>query len=241
MVGLEDSTRPARREGFPDRFSAAVFLRCLVTGSSRPTSPRVGRASCFLACDRTPAVADAVWSLVPPETTEYLDDLVQGDVGVKRLAGPFLRLVRPWLAPSHDPRESAAADPVLPRFLAWRLRVAGGGDPHHLPHRRHRHRRASDGTGRGRSLNVRAEPGARIEAGPADVLRRAGRPDLALSFYAMPASSLLAAACWARPRASRSILLAGWAGSFLVPVAIALTPWSWWEAWRRRRWRAAAS
>jgi hypothetical protein len=50
-----------------------------------------------------------------------------------------------------------------------------------------------------------------------------------LSFYAMPASALLAAVFWARPRMSRSILLAGWIASFLVPVAIALTPWSWWE------------
>jgi hypothetical protein len=49
-----------------------------------------------------------------------------------------------------------------------------------------------------------------------------------LSFYAMPASALLAAGFWARPRTSRSILLAGWIASFLVPVAIALTPWSWW-------------
>lgn len=49
-----------------------------------------------------------------------------------------------------------------------------------------------------------------------------------LSFYAMPASALAAAFCWAWPRTSRSILLAGWIASFLVPVAIALTPWSWW-------------
>ena len=49
-----------------------------------------------------------------------------------------------------------------------------------------------------------------------------------LSFYAMPVAALLALRLWARPRASRSILLAGWCASFLVPVAIALTPWSWW-------------
>ena len=49
-----------------------------------------------------------------------------------------------------------------------------------------------------------------------------------LSFYAMPVAALLALLLWARPRASRSILLAGWCASFLVPVAIALTPWSWW-------------
>jgi hypothetical protein len=50
-----------------------------------------------------------------------------------------------------------------------------------------------------------------------------------LSFYAMPASALLAVVFWARPRASRSILLAGWIASFVVPVAIALTPWGWWN------------
>jgi len=49
-----------------------------------------------------------------------------------------------------------------------------------------------------------------------------------LSFYAMPAAALLALLLWARPRASRAILLVGWCASFLVPVAIALTPWSWW-------------
>src|SRR5262249_28674754 len=48
------------------------------------------------------------------------------------------------------------------------------------------------------------------------------------SFYAMPAAAMLALLLWARPRASRVILLAGWCASFLVPVAIALTPWSWW-------------
>jgi hypothetical protein len=51
----------------------------------------------------------------------------------------------------------------------------------------------------------------------------------ALSFYAMPVAALLAVVFWARPRRSRSILLAGWAASFLVPVAIALTPWDWWS------------
>jgi hypothetical protein len=49
-----------------------------------------------------------------------------------------------------------------------------------------------------------------------------------LSFYAMPAAALLALLLWTRPRASRAVLLAGWCASFLVPVAIALTPWSWW-------------
>jgi hypothetical protein len=49
-----------------------------------------------------------------------------------------------------------------------------------------------------------------------------------LSFYAMPAAALLALLLLARPRASRAILLAGWCASFLLPVAIALTPWNWW-------------
>jgi hypothetical protein len=49
-----------------------------------------------------------------------------------------------------------------------------------------------------------------------------------LSFYAMPVAALLALLLWARPRASRVLLLVGWCASFLVPVAIALTPWSWW-------------
>jgi hypothetical protein len=49
-----------------------------------------------------------------------------------------------------------------------------------------------------------------------------------LSFYAMPAAALLALLLWGRPRASRASLLGGWCASFLVPVAIALTPWSWW-------------
>lgn len=51
----------------------------------------------------------------------------------------------------------------------------------------------------------------------------------ALSFYAMPVAALLAAVYWARPKRSRTILLVGWAASFLVPVAIALTPWDWWS------------
>jgi hypothetical protein len=49
-----------------------------------------------------------------------------------------------------------------------------------------------------------------------------------LSFYAMPATALLALLLWNRPQVSRTLLLAGWCASFLVPVAIALTPWNWW-------------
>lgn len=51
----------------------------------------------------------------------------------------------------------------------------------------------------------------------------------ALSFYAMPVAALLAAVFWAQPRRSRTILLVGWAASFLLPVVIALTPWDWWN------------
>jgi hypothetical protein len=51
-----------------------------------------------------------------------------------------------------------------------------------------------------------------------------------LSFYAMPVAAVLALLLWTRPKASRSVLAAGWCASFLVPVAIALTPWGWWTA-----------
>jgi hypothetical protein len=68
------------------------------------------------------------------------------------------------------------------------------------------------------------------EAGPAQQTWFGDLADFVwlLSFYAMPAAALLALLLGARPRASRAILLAGWCASFLVPVAIALTPWSWW-------------
>jgi hypothetical protein len=150
-------------------------------------------------------------------------------VEVKRLVDPFLWLAQPWLAPPRDLREADAADQVLPQFLAWRLRVLvlvillsvltaaidtatqlAGGPRLSLP------------------ILLKLQP----ESGPAPQSFFGNVADLIwlLSFYAMPASSLLAAICWARPRVSRSILGAGWAASFLVPVAIALTPWSWWEA-----------
>jgi hypothetical protein len=68
------------------------------------------------------------------------------------------------------------------------------------------------------------------EEGPAEQTWFGDLADLlwVLSFYAMPAAALPALLLWARPRASRSILLAGWCASFLVPVAIALAPWGWW-------------
>lgn len=49
------------------------------------------------------------------------------------------------------------------------------------------------------------------------------------SLYAMPVAALAGLALGRRPRVSRSVLLVGWITSFLLPVAIALTPWSWWE------------
>jgi hypothetical protein len=142
---------------------------------------------------------------------------------VKRLAAPVRWLVQPLLAPPRDLTESSASDDVLPRFLAWRLRIlvliillaafAAStrlvGEP-----------RASS------AVVLKLEP----ESGPVRQTVFGDAADMVwmLSFYAMPASALVAVACWARPRASRSILMAGWGCSFLVPVAIALTPWGWW-------------
>jgi len=135
--------------------------------------------------------------------------------------------VQPLLAPQRDWREPSA-DLALPRFLAWRrsalvlvflvtvltaaidtaTKLAGGP-------------RLSF------TVLLKLEP----ESGPVQQTLFGDMADLVwlLSFYAMPASALLAAVFWARTRTSRSILLAGWIASFLVPVAIALTPWSWWE------------
>lgn len=144
---------------------------------------------------------------------------------MKRLVAPLLRLVRPSLAP----RAADAADRVLSRFLAWRLRVlllvilctglTASIDT------------ATWLLGGPRSPSA-AESKTESEPGPVPQSLFGDVIDLVwlLSLYAMPASCLVAAACWSRPRASRSILMAGWAASFLVPVAIALMPWSWWEA-----------
>ncbi len=151
-----------------------------------------------------------------------------GDVEVKRLVDPFLWLVRPLLAPPRDPRTANAADHVLPQFLAWRLRVlllvilltvlTAAIDTT---------TRLVGGPRLSFTILLKLEP----ESGPVQQTFFGDLADVIwqLSFYAMPASSLLAAVCWTRPRASRSILVAGWAASFLVPVAIALTPWSWWD------------
>lgn len=143
------------------------------------------------------------------------------------MVNPLVWLVQPLLAPQRDLREPSA-DLVLPRFLTWRRSVlvlvllftvltaaidtatALVGGP-----------RLSF------TLLIKLEP----EAGPVQQTSFGDIADLVwlLSFYALPASALLAAVFWARPRTSRSILLAGWIASFLVPVAIALTPWSWWN------------
>jgi hypothetical protein len=152
----------------------------------------------------------------------------RGDRGgeVKRLADPFRWLVRSLFTPPRDPREASAAGQVLEHFLAWRLRVlllvillsalTAALDTA---------TRLAGGPRLSLTIVLNLEP----EAGP---VRQTLFGDLAdllwlLSFYAMPASSLLAAACWARPRASRSVLLAGWAAAFLVLVAVALAPWDW--------------
>ena len=139
---------------------------------------------------------------------------------------PLRWLVQPlWEAPRGDVRE--ADDLVLGRHLAWRrsvlvlviaftaltaaidtaTKLAGGPQV---------------------SFNFVLRLGP--TEGPAEQTWFGDLADLLwlLSFYAMPVAALLALLLWARPRASRSILLAGWCASFLVPVAIALTPWSWW-------------
>jgi hypothetical protein len=148
---------------------------------------------------------------------------------VKRLVGPFLWLVQPLLAPPRDSRAGTAADQVWPRFLAWRLRLlvlvllltvlTAAIDTA---------TRLAGGPRLSFTILVQLDP----EQG---LVPQSFFGDLAdliwlLSFYAMPASSLLAAVCWAWPRTSLLILVAGWAASFLVPVAIALMPWGWWDA-----------
>lgn len=147
---------------------------------------------------------------------------------MRPLVRRFFLFFQPLLAPPRKPGEATAADHIVARFLAWRLRVLllvivltaltamidtatwliGGPRLAFV-------------------FELRLDP----ESGPARQTLFGDLADLlwVLSFYAMPASSVLAAVCWARPRASRWLLAAGWAASFVVPVAIALTPWSWWS------------
>ncbi|HEX4588787.1 MAG TPA: hypothetical protein VH120_02580 [Gemmataceae bacterium] len=147
---------------------------------------------------------------------------------MKRLINPFLWLVRPLLAPASGlGNAQPVADQALPQFLAWRRRVLVlvilltaltaaidtatwlvGGPQLSIDFLL--------------TLDPESEPVQQTLFG--DVAELVWL----LSFYAMPAAALLAALCWARPRASRAILVAGWAASFLVPVALALTPWGWW-------------
>jgi hypothetical protein len=147
---------------------------------------------------------------------------------VKRLVDVILWFVQPLLAPPRDLREANRADEVLAQFLAWRLRVlvlvilltaitAAIDTGTWLV----------SGPQLSFTVLLKLEP----EAEPVEQTFFGDLADLLwqLSFYAIPASSLLAALCWTRPRASRFILVAGWGVSFLVPVAIALTPWSWWD------------
>ena len=149
-----------------------------------------------------------------------------GDVEVKRRLNPF-----PWLQPSLTlPRHGSAtcaADRALPQFLAWRRRLlvlvicltalTAAIDT------------ATWLVG-GPQLSIDFLLALDPESEPVQQTLFGDVAELIwlLSFYAMPASALLAAGCWNRPRASRLILAAGWAASFLVPVAIALTPWGWW-------------
>jgi hypothetical protein len=143
------------------------------------------------------------------------------------MVNPLVWLVQPLFAPQRDLREPSAAL-ALPRFLAWRRSVlvlvllfsvlTAAIDTA---------TKLAGGPRRSFTILLKLEP----ESGTAQQTVFGDLADLAwlLSFYAMPASALLAAAFWDRPGTSRSILLAGWIASFLVPVAVALTPWSWWD------------
>jgi hypothetical protein len=143
------------------------------------------------------------------------------------MVNPVVWLVHPLLVAARDLCQPSA-DFALPRFLAWRrsmlvlvllltLLTAALDTATKLV----------DGPRLSFTILLKLEP----ESGPVPQTLFGDLADLVwlLSFYAMPASALLAAVCWARPRTSRSVLLAGWVASFLVPVAIALTPWSWWN------------
>jgi len=143
------------------------------------------------------------------------------------MANSFRWLVQPLLILQRDLREPSA-DLVLPRFLAWRRSVlvlvlvltvltAAIDIASKLV----------DGPRPSLHILLKLESAA----GPVQQTLFGDLADLVwvLSFYAMPASALLALVFWARLRPSRSILVAGWIASFLVPVAIALTPWSWWN------------
>lgn len=143
------------------------------------------------------------------------------------MVNPFLWLVQPLLTLPRDLRTSSA-DLTLSRFLTWRrsvlvlmlvltaLTAAVDTAARLVESPRHSF-----------TILLKLEP----ESGPLEQTLFGDVADVIwlLSFYAMPASALLAVILWSRPRTSRTILLAGWIAAFLVPVAIALTPWSWWS------------
>jgi hypothetical protein len=142
------------------------------------------------------------------------------------MANPFLWLMQPLFAPLPDSYEQNA-QLVLVRWLTWRrsllvlvllfalltaaldtaTKLSGPTPPF--------------------TILFKLELGS----GPVQQTLFGDLADLVwlLSFYAMPASALLATVFWTRPRSSGRIVLAGWMASFLLQVAIALTPWSWWE------------
>jgi hypothetical protein len=146
---------------------------------------------------------------------------------MKSLKTPFRWLLQPLFVAPLGQCEANAADLVTFRFLAWRrkvlvlvLVVTGLTAAIDTVFKQLREPRPT--------LTILIKLGTESEPAQQTQFGDIADQFWLLSFYAMPASALLAAICWARPRASRSILLAGWIASFLVPVAIALTPWSWW-------------
>jgi hypothetical protein len=139
------------------------------------------------------------------------------------MTSPLQWLVQPlWYSP-RDPDDPQADDLVLQRQLAWRrsvlvLVIAFTS----LTAAIDTATRVVVGPHVSFDFVLRIDP----EEGPAQQTWFGDLGDLLwlLSFYAMPAAAVLALLFQARPRASCAILLAGWSASFLVPVAIALTP-----------------
>src|SRR5690242_7407965 len=139
------------------------------------------------------------------------------------MATPLKWLVQPLWDSPRDGNDPQADDLLLPRHIAWRrsvlvLVVALTARTAAID----TSTKLVGGPQTAFNFVLRIDP----EEGPAEQPWFGDLADLLwlLSFYAMPAAALLALLLWARPRASRSILLAGWSASFLVPVAIALTP-----------------
>jgi hypothetical protein len=143
------------------------------------------------------------------------------------MRNPLQWLVQPlWQAP-RDGKAPPTAELLLQRHLAWRrsvlvLVVAFTV----LTAALDTATRLVGGPQTSFNFVLRLNP----EEAPAEPTWFGDLADLlwSLSFYAMPAAALLALLLWTRPPLSRALLLAGWCASFLVPVGIALTPWSWW-------------